>query len=111
MLSLRQLEMVAALSPAWALRAGCQGSGISQPALSQAIRAIEARSARSFSTAGRAFSRPTMFGPSCSTTGKAVLRDMEALRREIALAKPWTLAGFTVSASIFSVRVSGRHMP
>jgi len=101
MLSLRQLEMVEALARRGHFARAAKDLQISQPALSQALRAIEAELGERLFDRGQGVFRPTLFGRIVLDHGKAVLRDMAALKREIALAKSLDFGGFTVSASIF----------
>lgn len=74
---------------------------ISQPALSQALRAIENELGERLFDRGKGLFRPTLFGRIVLDHGKSILRDMAALEREISLAKSLDKGGFTVSASIF----------
>lgn len=101
MLSLRQLEMVEALARRGHFARAAKDLRISQPALSQALRAIEGELGERLFDRGQGLFRPTLFGRIVLDHGKAVLRDMAALKREIALAKSLDSGGFTVSASIF----------
>lgn len=101
MLSLRQLEMVAALARHGHFARAAKDLGISQPALSQALQTIEGELGERLFDRGQGLFRPTLFGRIVLDHGKAVLRDMAALKREIALAKSMDSGGFAVSASIF----------
>jgi DNA-binding transcriptional LysR family regulator len=107
MLSLRQLEMVTALARRGHFARAAKDLRISQPALSQALRAIEDELGERLFDRGQGVFRPTMFGRIVLDHGKAVLRDMEALQRELTLAKALDAGSFTASASIFPSELWG----
>lgn len=107
MLSLRQLEMIEALAQRGHFARAAKDLRISQPALSQALRAMENDLGERLFERGKGLFRPTLFGRIVLDHGKAVLRDMEALKREIALAKSLDAGGFTVSAGIFPCELWG----
>ncbi|WP_283848230.1 LysR family transcriptional regulator [Bradyrhizobium sp. NAS80.1] len=99
--TLRQIQMVRALAEHRHFTRAANVLGVTQSALTKSVQALEDELGVRLFERGAGTLEPTMFGAIVLAQGRAVLRDMSELVREVDLAKGLETGGITVSASVF----------
>jgi len=95
-IDIRHLRQVEALVKHRNFARAARALGISQPALSQNIRALEKQLDLKLFDRNVREVKPTVFGKRIQELGKSILTDTRHLERELALLKGLEIGGFTV---------------
>lgn len=97
MQTVQQLQMIAALTAHRHFGRAAQALGISQPALTKAVRGMEKRFGAPLFDRGPPVT-PTSFGALVAAHGHTILAEFDALKREIGLAKGLDTGRLVVAA-------------